>query len=46
VKTWSKTGTCSLTPTRKPTKLTMGATGSCKLMLKIAKTKNYKVRVR
>ena len=41
VKTWSKRGTCTLTPTRKPTKLVMGATGSCELILKIAKSKNY-----
>jgi hypothetical protein len=41
VKTWSKTGTCTLTPKRKPTKLIMGATGSCKLTLKVAKSKKY-----
>jgi hypothetical protein len=44
VKTWSKKGTCTLTPTRKPTKVTMGATGSCKLTLKISKSKNYPAR--
>ena len=41
VKTWSKKGSCTLTPTKKPTKLTMGATGSCVLTLKIAKSKSY-----
>ena len=44
VKTWSKSGTCTLTPKRKPTNLTMGATGSCDLILKIAKSKNYPAR--
>ena len=44
VKTWSKSGTCTLAPTRKPTKLTMGKTGSCDLILKIAKSKNYPAR--
>jgi len=41
VKTWSKTGTCTLTPTKKPTKLTMGSKGSCVVTLKIAKSKSY-----
>ena len=41
VKTWSKTGSCVLTPTRKPTTLTMGSTGSCTLTLKIAKSGKY-----
>lgn len=41
VKTWSKKGTCTLTPKRKPTKLVMGSTGTCKLTLKIAKSGNY-----
>ncbi len=41
VKSWSKTGTCTLTPKRKPTKLTMGTTGLCKLTLKVAKSKKY-----
>jgi plastocyanin len=41
VKTWSKNGSCTLTPASKPTKLTMGSTGSCVLTLKIAKSKNY-----
>jgi hypothetical protein len=42
VKTWSKTGSCTLMPTRKPTTLTMGSTGgSCTLTLKIAKTGKY-----
>ena len=43
-KTWSKRGTCKLTPRRKPKKVTMGVTGSCVLILKIAKTKNYSAR--
>ena len=41
VKTWSKTGSCTLTPSNKPTKLTMGTSGSCVLTLKIAKSKSY-----
>ena len=41
VKTWSKTGTCTLTPKRNPTNLTMGTTGSCKLTLKVAKSKKF-----
>ena len=40
VKTWSKSGSCTLTPKSKPTKLTMG-TGTCTLTLKIAKSGNY-----
>lgn len=40
-KTWSKTGTCTLTPAKKPTTLIMGSTGSCVLTLKIAKSKSY-----
>ena len=40
-KIWSKKGSCTLTPARKPTKLTMGSTGSCVLTLKIAKSKSY-----
>jgi len=40
-KTWSKTGSCTLTPTKKPTKLIMGSTGSCVVTLKIAKAKSY-----
>lgn len=41
VKTWSvRKGSCTLTPRRKPTRLTMGA-GWCMLTLKIAKTKSY-----
>ena len=40
-KTWSKTGSCALSPMSKPTKLTMGSTGSCVLTLKIAKSGNY-----
>ena len=41
VKTWSKKGSCTLTPASKPTKVTMGSTGSCVLTLKIAKAKSY-----
>jgi len=41
VKTWSKTGSCVLSPTSKPTTLTMGSTGSCTLTLNIAKSGNY-----
>jgi len=40
-KTWSKTGSCTLTPSKKPTKLIMGSTGSCVLTLKIATSKSY-----
>lgn len=41
MKTWSKTGSCTLTPASKPMKLTMGSTGSCVLTLKIAQSKSY-----
>ena len=41
VKTWSKTGSCVLSPTSKPTKLTMGTGVSCTLKLKIAKTSKH-----
>ena len=41
VKTWSKTGLCTLTPTRNPTKLIMGTRGSCILKLKVAKSKSF-----
>ena len=41
VKTWSKTGSCVLSPTSKPTTLTMGAGASCTLTLTIAKSGNY-----
>ena len=40
VKTWSKSGSCTLTPKSEPTKLTMG-TGTCTLKLKIAKSGKY-----
>ena len=40
VQTWSKTGSCTLTPKSKPTKLTMGR-GTCVLKLKIAKSGKY-----
>ena len=43
VKTWSKTGSCTLTPKSKPTKLTMG-TGTCTLTLKIAKSGNFSIK--
>jgi len=41
VKTWSKTGSCTLSPKSKPTKLTMGTGVSCTLTLKIAKSGKY-----
>ena len=41
VKTWSKTGSCTLSPTSKPTTLTMGTGASCTLTLKIAKSGEY-----
>ena len=41
VKTWSKTGSCVLSPTSKPTKLTMGTGVSCTLTLKIARSGKY-----
>ena len=41
VKTWSKSGSCTLRPSKKPTTLKMGATGSCALTLKIAKSGKY-----
>jgi hypothetical protein len=44
-KTWSKKGSCTLTPTRMPTKLTMGATGSCELILKITQSRNYLAKI-
>ena len=40
-KTWSKTGSCTLSPKSQPTKLTMGTGSSCTLTLKIAKTSKY-----
>jgi len=40
-KTWSKKGSCTLTPKSKPTTLTMGSTDSCVLTLKIAKSGKY-----
>ena len=40
-KTWSKKGSCVLSPKSTPPKLTMGLTGSCTLTLKIAKTSKY-----
>ena len=44
VKTWSKKGSCTLTPNSKPTKLTMGTGASCTLTLKIAKTSKYSAK--
>ena len=41
VKTWSKTGSCTLSPKSQPTQLTMGTGSSCTLTLKIAKTSKY-----
>jgi len=41
VKTWSKTGSCTLSPKSKPTKLTMGTGVSCTLTLKIARSGKY-----
>ena len=41
VKTWSKTGSCTLSPKSNPPKLTMGTGSSCTLTLKIAKTSKY-----
>ena len=40
-KTWSKSGSCTLSPASKPTKLIMGSTGACRLTLKIAKSGQY-----
>ena len=44
VKTWSKSGSCTLSPTSNPTTLTMGSTGSCTLTLQIAKTNKYSAK--
>ena len=44
LKSWSKSGTCTLAPKRKPTKLTMGVTGSCELTLKIAQAGVYSAK--
>ena len=41
VKTWSKTGSCTLTPSSNPGTLTMGTGRSCTLTLNIAKSGNY-----
>ena len=41
---WLKSGTCTLTPTRKPTRVTMGVTGSCELTLKIAQAGVYSAK--
>jgi len=41
VKTWSKTGSCVLSPKSNPPKLTMGTGASCTLTLKIAKSGKY-----
>ena len=44
VKTWSKTGSCTLTPSSNPTKLTMGRGASCTLTLTIARSGLYSVK--
>ena len=44
VKTWSKKGSCTLTPRKKPTKLKMGVAGSCVLKLQIARSKSYSAK--
>ena len=41
VKTWSKTGSCVLSPISNPTKLTMGTGASCTLTLTIARSGDY-----
>ena len=43
-KTWSKSGSCTLTPVSKPTKLIMGSTGACRLTLKIAQSGQYSAK--
>ena len=45
VKTWSKTGSCVLSPKSKPTKLTMGTGGSCTLKLKIDESGQYPAKI-
>ena len=44
VKTWSKKGSCTLTPRKNPTELKMGVEGSCVLKLKIARSKSYSAK--
>ena len=44
VKTWSKTGSCTLTPSSNPPKLTMGRGASCTLTLTIARSGLYSVK--
>ena len=44
VKTWSKKGSCTLTPRKNPTELKMGVEGSCVLKLKIAQSESYSAR--
>ena len=44
VKTWSKKGSCTLMPKKKPTKLKMGVEGSCVLKLQIARSKSYSAK--
>ena len=41
LKTWSKTGSCTLSPKSNPPKLTMGTGASCRLTLKIAKSGKF-----
>ena len=43
-KTWSKSGSCVLSPSSKPTKLIMGSTGACRLTLKIAQSGQYSAK--
>ena len=43
-KTWSKSGSCTLSPASKPTKLIMGSTGACRLTLKIAQSGQYSAK--
>jgi len=43
-KTWSKSGSCTLTPKTKPTKVKMGSTGSCSLKLTVAKSGRYPLK--
>ena len=40
-KTWSRKGSCTLTPSSNPTKLKMGSTGACTLTLNIARSGQY-----
>jgi hypothetical protein len=44
LKRWSKAGSCRLQPQNKPTKLVMGTSGSCRLTVRIAKSRNFSAR--